>query len=223
MTVISARRLNRFCAAGLVVIALIATQTAADRAAAQATDTTAPAPQTGTAAYQAAIRAFADSTIKRWIADPRVVDAVKQQNAKHAGLTRQDIDALDQQWRRELVSASHPLIDAVLDRTVSRLLLQQEQAERGLVTEIFIMDNKGLNVAQSDVTSDYWQGDEAKWQNSFLVGPDAIFIDGVALDESTQTFQSQVSLTITDPVSGAAIGAITAGIDIAKIPVKTEP
>ena len=76
------------------------------------------------------------------------------------------------------------------------------------------MDNKGLNVGQSDVTSDYWQGDEAKWKKTFLVGPDAVFIDKVEEDESTQQFQSQVSLSIVDPTTKNVIGAVTIGIDV---------
>ena len=35
-------------------------------------------------------------------------------------------------------------------------------------------DNKGLNVGQSDVTSDYWQGDEAKWKKSYKMGAGAV-------------------------------------------------
>lgn len=76
------------------------------------------------------------------------------------------------------------------------------------------MDNKGLNVAQSDITSDFWQGDEAKWQNTFLKGPGAFDIGEVEEDESTQMFQSQISYTVTDPATGNAIGAITVGVNV---------
>src|SRR3546814_1455058 len=76
------------------------------------------------------------------------------------------------------------------------------------------MDNRGLNVGQSDVTSDYWQGDEAKWQKSYQGGADAIFVDEVEMDESTQTFQSQVSMPIVDPATGEVIGAITVGVNV---------
>lgn len=84
---------------------------------------------------------------------------------------------------------------------------------QGLITEVFIMDNRGLNVGQSDLTSDYWQGDEAKWQKTYQMGPDAVFVDEVELDESSQRFQTQVSFSITDLVSGEVIGAVTIGID----------
>jgi hypothetical protein len=93
--------------------------------------------------------------------------------------------------------------------------MQEESG--GLFTEIFAMDAKGLNAAQSVVTSDYWQGDEAKFSESFGIGPDAVHLGEIEQDESTQTFQSQVSITITDPATGAPIGAITAGIDLASL------
>jgi hypothetical protein len=76
------------------------------------------------------------------------------------------------------------------------------------------MDDKGMNVALSDVTSDYWQGDEAKWQQTYLVGPDAVHIGDVELDESTQTYQSQVSITVVDPDTKAPIGALTFGVNV---------
>jgi len=157
---------------------------------------------------------FAKNTVQAWIADPEVVAAVKAQNEENAGLSQADIDRLDKQWRAETKSSNRPLIDSVLGKGVSRKLKDARSDARGLVTEIFIMDNKGLNVGQSDVTSDYWQGDEAKWKKSYQAGAGAIFVDDVELDESTQTFQSQLSLPIVDPANGAVIGAVTVGVNV---------
>jgi hypothetical protein len=81
-----------------------------------------------------------------------------------------------------------------------------------MYTEIFVMDNKGLNVGQSDVTSDYWQGDEAKWQKTYQVGPDAIHVSDVEQDESSQVFQAQVSVPVVD--GGQVIGAVTVGVNV---------
>lgn len=165
-------------------------------------------------AYEAPMREFAEKTVQQWISDPAVIEAINAQNAKNAGLTQADIDTLDKKWRAEVSAGSHPMIDGVMGTPVSKKLAELEQAAGGLVTEIFIMDDKGLNVAQSEITSDYWQGDEAKWQKTYSVGPGTIFIDDVEKDESTQTFQSQLSMTVTDPATGKAIGAITVGINV---------
>ncbi len=157
---------------------------------------------------------FANSTVKQWIANDTVVNAIKAQNAKHAGLSQADIDNMDKDWRAQTDAGSKPMIDAVLGNALSGFLRQQKDSAGGLVTEVFVMDNRGLNVGQSDVTSDYWQGDEAKWQKTYTAGPDAIFIDEVEMDESTQTFQSQLSMSIVDPATGEVIGAITVGINV---------
>ncbi len=164
--------------------------------------------------HVAPMQEFASGTVKGWIAEPVLIEAVKAQNAETAGYDAAKIEALDQQWRAETGSASSPMIETVLSNELSQWLDQVKQQQGGLVTEIFVMDAKGLNVGQSDVTSDYWQGDEAKFQETYPVGPDAIFVDEVEKDESTQMFQSQVSMTVVDPASGAAIGAITVGINV---------
>jgi len=159
-------------------------------------------------------QAWAEKTLREWMKDPVVVDAVKAQNTKHAGLTPDKIDALDKQWRAETKAPAKPLINEVMGNPLSAFLKKKEAEGKGLVTEIFVMDNKGLNVGQSDITSDYWQGDEAKWQKTYSVGPTAVFVDKVEKDESTQKFQTQVSISIVDPAGGAVIGAVTVGLDV---------
>lgn len=152
--------------------------------------------------------------VKQWLTDDIIITTLRQQNADNAKLTQADIDAKDKQWRAETTSAEQPTIKAVLGNALSTYLKQKQASSNGLYTEIFVMDNRGLDAGQSEITSDYWQGDEDKWQKTFLVGPDAIHLSEVEQDESTQIFQSQLSLPITDPASGAAIGAITIGINV---------
>lgn len=158
------------------------------------------------------------SEIKAWANDPVVIQAIKEQNAKHALLSQDDIDRLDKQWRAETKTfTARPLIESVLARPLSAYLKTVKAQAGGLYNEIFIMDNRGLNVGQSDVTSDYWQGDEAKWQETFLAGSDAVFVDEVDFDESTQTYQSQVNISIADPSSNTVIGAVTVGVNVDEI------
>lgn len=146
--------------------------------------------------------------------DGDLLAAIIAQNAQHGGLTQADIDSLDQTWRAETGAATSPMIDTVLSNSASERLKSVKMEAEGLITEVFIMDNHGLNVGQSDVTSDYWQGDEAKFQETYGSGGMAVHISDVEFDESSQSYQSQVSLSIIDPASGAPVGAITFGIDI---------
>lgn len=163
--------------------------------------------------YIVPVMTYVTTRVMPWINDPVIISAIKAQNLEHAALSQQDITKLDRQWTQEMEAPEKPLIDSVLE-TKASLFLQRKQAESaGTITEIFVMDNKGLNVAESDATSDYWQGDEAKFQKTYGVGPDAIFIDKPQKDDSTRVFEVQASFTLKDE-TGKAIGAVTVGINL---------
>lgn len=164
--------------------------------------------------HEAPMIEYAKTKAPAWLNNAVVVNAVKAQDAKHASLTQADIDKLDKDWRAQIKVSDKPLINGVLGNELSAYLKKVKADSQGLITEIFVMDDKGLNVGQSDVTSDYWQGDEAKWQKTFKVGVDAIHISDVEQDESTQRFQSQLSLSVVDPDTKKVIGAVTIGLDV---------
>lgn len=168
--------------------------------------------------YVAAVTHFMDTEVKNWLTDPIIIDAIKSQNQKHAEIDQDSIDELDKQWRAEVdsIHRSGPMIESVMSNAVSRLLEEKQEKSHGLITEIFIMDDKGLNVGQSAVTSDYWQGDENKFQKTFEAGNNALFVDEVEKDESTQQLQAQASMTINDE-DGKPIGAITVGINLEEL------
>lgn len=162
---------------------------------------------------QAAMQAFLDESIRSFAQAPEIIAAVRAQNASTAGYDQSEIDALDQQWRAEVGSADTPMISAVLDNEASDFLRAQVDGSKGKITEAFVMDAHGLNVASALVTSDYWQGDEAKFSETFPKGPDAAHFGDVERDESTGTYQAQISLTLTDPETGEPIGAMTVGVN----------
>ena len=103
------------------------------------------------------LTALATGPVQEWLNSPVVIEAVKAQNAKHNGITQNKIDELDQQWRAETKSSNQPMINSVLASDLSQYLMQVKDDAVGMYTEIFVMDNVGLNVGQSDPTSDYWQ------------------------------------------------------------------
>jgi hypothetical protein len=171
------------------------------------------------AEIKAKAQSFAQTEIKKWAADPDIVAAVTAANTERAGYDQAKIDELDKQWRAEVGAAAHPLIDATTANPASAKLKAICDGQGGLVTEAFVMDAKGLNVGMCDATSDYWQGDEPKWQKTYSAGPDAVFVDDVEQDESTQKFQVQTSITVVD-ASGKAIGAMTVGLDAESLMAK---
>ena len=163
--------------------------------------------------YDAALRDLAEAQLRAIAADPAVVDAIRARNAR-PDLSPAEIEALDADWRAQVGAAEAPLVAEIAAAPASARLAEARDASRGLLTEIFAMDRQGLNVAISDPTSDYWQGDEAKWRETFRVGPEAVHVSEVEFDESTQTYQAQVSLAVPDPESGAPIGAVTFGVNV---------
>ena len=171
------------------------------------------APAHAQAAHEAAVKAYVDANVKSWLSDPTLVKAIVAQNAKTSKLTQADIDAADKAWRAETAAKAGPTIDPVAASPASTFLKKKKADSKGVISEVFAMDAKGLNVAMSDVTSDYWQGDEPKWQKTYPVGAGAVFVDAVKKDESTQALQSQVSLTIVDS-AGKPAGAITIGLNM---------
>ena len=159
-----------------------------------------------------AAAAFAQTQAAAWINHPAIVNAITAQNISTALLAQDDINALDQTWRSEVGTADAPLIASVLNNAASEHLRAHVAETGGQITEVFVMDARGLNVASSGVTSDYWQGDEAKWIETYMQGADAVHVSEIEFDESTQTYQVQVSLPVADD-SGDVIGAVTFGID----------
>jgi len=155
--------------------------------------------------------------IHNWLKNPVVEISIMAQNKKYSSIAQADIDALDKQWRSERKAEDQPLVAAILSSPLSNYLTQIQAASGGLYTEIFVMDAKGLNVGQSSITSDFWQGDEGKFQKTFPKGKDAIFVDEAEFNEGTKTWRTQVNLTITDKQTDKPIGAITVEYNLTEL------
>jgi hypothetical protein len=163
--------------------------------------------------YGGAMQTYLDTSIRTWAEDPALVSAINAANAERAGFDQAKIDAMDTAWRAEVGTADGPTITPILHNAAADFLRTQVDASAGKVTEAFITDNLGLNVAVSSETSDMWQGDEDKFSKVFPAGPAGTFMGDVEMDESTQTYQGQISIAITDPASGAVIGTLTVGVN----------
>ena len=163
--------------------------------------------------YSSAMQSYLNAEISAWMNDPVIVQAIKAQNERTADFGQADIDRLDQTWRSEVGSGSSEIITEVLENTAAAFLRDQLNEAGGVISEIFVMDARGLNVAASDVTSDYWQGDEAKFQETFPVGADAVHLGEVEFDESSQTYHGQSSVAFIDPETNQPIGAMTVGVN----------
>lgn len=154
--------------------------------------------------------------IKEWLKNPVVEMSISAQNKRYQTLPQEEVDKLDKQWRAERKSDDQPLIAATLSSPLSSYLTQIQAASGGLFTEIFIMDAKGLNVGQSSITSDFWQGDEGKFQKTFPNGATAVFIDEPEFHEGSSTWRTQVNLTVTG-ADQKPIGAVTVEYNLTEL------
>jgi hypothetical protein len=160
--------------------------------------------------------------MRQWIDTEIVRVSVGAQNAAKSDLAQEKIDELDKMWRAEQEAADKPLIAATLSNPLSVYLARMQGRSLGLYAEIFIMDQNGLNVGQSSVTSDFWQGDEDKFQKTYDVADDALFIDEPEWDDEAKIWRNQVSFTLTDETK-AKIGAVTVEINLTELQRRQSP
>lgn len=152
-----------------------------------------------------------------WPARPDIIAAVQAQNRRHQNLTIPDIMKLDQRWLDERGTQDSPLIDQVTSTELSQRLAEQQRDSNGLITEIIVTDRFGLNVGVSEITTDYWQGDEAKFSEAFFNRTNAIYEGQLEYDQSTQGYQVHISSQIRDPASDEIIGVLIIGLDIQRV------
>jgi hypothetical protein len=143
--------------------------------------------------------------LKEWGHDPVIVNAVKEQNAKKTKLA--DIQAIDKKWMANQDTESAAILANACSKHLRDLISKNPN-----YSETFVMDDQGANVCMSARTSDYWQGDEAKWKNSFNGGKGAIFTDERKYDSSANAVLAQVSVPVYD--GSKVIGAITIGVKV---------
>ncbi|MEW6188308.1 MAG: PDC sensor domain-containing protein [Thermodesulfobacteriota bacterium] len=152
---------------------------------------------------------YANSKLIKWGSDSIIVNAVKTENAK--GKSLDQIKELDKKWMA--TPGVDPFMKSLMDSPCGKHL-QGLQKSAPFLAEIFVMDNQGANVCMSDKTSDFWQGDEPKFVESFKSGNGAVHISDVSFDKSTQAYLVQASVPVKD--GGKVIGALTIGINVDK-------
>jgi hypothetical protein len=147
--------------------------------------------------------------LQAWGSDPAIVAAVKAQNGKRVTATQ--VKSLDEQWS---AGKAEPLVKQVTTGPCADHLRKLVTGNAGY-GETFLMDNQGALVCATAKTTDYWQGDEAKWQRAYSEGKGEVFIDRPKFDDSSSQRLAQISVPVLD--NGAAIGAITIGISVDKL------
>lgn len=146
-------------------------------------------------------------TLETWGHSPALVAAVKAQNSQNLTLTQ--IKERDKKWRSNSTISS--FMNSLMHNDAAKQLLKFEKSEPYFV-ELFLMDNQGANVAMTNKTSDYWQGDEAKFTQTYKQGKGAVHVGDVEYDDSTLAYLVQISVPVVD--HSKVIGALTIGINL---------
>lgn len=152
-----------------------------------------------------------------WMVLPSLIRAVAEQNQMYRNILLDDLLLKDSLWQNEVGHSTAEFSLSLLQNPLSDTLRQFKASTAGIVTEIIVMDERGFNVGISDMTSDYWQGDERKYLQIFNRPADTLYFDAVLFDESTRRFQVQLSLQLYQPENPQAIGVMTVALDIEKI------
>jgi len=153
---------------------------------------------------------LANTVLAKIGSDSVIVSAVKAENDKKK--TIETIKEIDEKWINTV--GIDDFIDSIMSSACSQHLNRIKQQVE-FYEEIFVTDNQGANVGMTDKTSDYWQGDEAKFINSYKEGAGEIFISDVSFDDSTQSYLTQVSVPVMD--GDKAIGVVVFGINVDKL------
>ena len=132
--------------------------------------------------------------------DAQIVAFVAAKNADPESL--EEVHRKDAQW---VASATFPLRRS-LTQNECAMRLRTLLAGDSIVVEALLMDDQGALVCASVEPTDYWQGEEGKWTQTFQAGKDP-FVDEPALDESTKEYAIQLSVPVSR--DRRRIGALT--------------
>lgn len=143
---------------------------------------------------------------------------IKAYNYVTRDYTDADTARMDSEWAAQREQESQPLIARITGNPLSARLSQLQADSLGVIAEILVMDGRGFNAAISSVPSDYWQGDEDKYSKTYLVGPDAYFIDEPEFDAKNGIWIVQLDLSIADAENPSrAIGAMTIDVNLTEL------
>lgn len=148
--------------------------------------------------------------VQRWAADPVVIRAVRRANTENPSM--QEVESRDRRW--QATSGTDEFMRAMLENSCSDRLraLGARTPELG---EAFVTDQLGANVAMTQKTSDYWQGDEEKFTAAFTNRASAFHIDPVSFDDSIQAYAVQISVPVLD--GGRAIGVLVVTLNLERM------
>lgn len=152
--------------------------------------------------------------VRDLIRHPTIIAEVKRANDDHQALSLQEILELDTRWRN--AEGVDDFIKPFITNEVAFLLIQFQEDHIGF-SEVFVTDVYGLNVGQTNKTTDYYQADEDWWIGAYNSGMGKAYHGPIEFDESAQAEAISLYIPIMDPETSTVIGVVKAVVSIAAI------
>ena len=150
------------------------------------------------------------SVVQQWAADPIVVQAVREANANPRSMD--EIETLNREW--EAASGVTQFMRTLIDHPAARRL-RELRSSSPEIQEAFLTDALGANVAITNKTSDFYQGDEEQYLEAFNQGKGGVHIGELSLDESIHSYSIHVGVPVLD--RGRPIGVLLAAVNVEKL------
>lgn len=145
--------------------------------------------------------------VQSWSTNPQLVAAVRSHNASK--LSIEQILSHEKTW--STLSTNAAQVQALMTNDAAEELKKLQQS-RPFFTELILMDQQGALVAMTHRTSDYWQGDEEKFTETYPKGTQALHKSAPVYDASVGGYVVQVSVPVIDQAEN--IGALTVSIKL---------
>lgn len=143
-----------------------------------------------------------------------IIESLMQSNQSHAGLPISQILKIDQAWING--GEDSPFIRERLEHACSNLLKSYQEQLAGF-DEIFITDRHGMNVCQTNRTSDWYQADEDWWLDSFQEGKGKSHHGQIEYDESAGSESISLYMPVYHPDTRELMGITKAVISLERI------
>lgn len=152
--------------------------------------------------------------VKQIAGNPIVLKTVQEANVKNQDLSLEDIMKKDDKWRK--TEGVDDVIKSYMANECAGYLVDFQEANSGF-PEIFVTDTKGLIVATTNKTSDFYQADEDWWVKAYDEGRGRSYWGDIEYDESSMAESIALYVPVTDSTTQKTIGVIKAICDITAI------
>jgi hypothetical protein len=149
--------------------------------------------------------------------DSSVIAAVTTGNAAYQGKSDDaiagDIQRIENTWN---TPAAEAISQRILASPASQALRKHRDFDRRFL-RITVTDQKGVPVAATHKTLDYYQADEDFWQAVYANGRGVINITDILYDDVTKSHYVGIGVPILDSSTNAFIGMMDALVEVSAI------